>query len=77
MKINKLEKIIKGMQCAKDFKCYKSNFKNICKSKDIGLDNFLLCLEKNVKDCSFNIYFGEAVFCKCPLRIYIAKELKK
>ncbi len=77
MQNKKLEKIIGKMQCPEDFKCYKSNFKNICKIEDIGLDSFLKCLEKDVKNCPFSIYFGGVYFCKCPLRLYIAKELSK
>ena len=77
MEGKKLEKIIGKMQCPKDFRCCKSNFKDICKGEDIGLDSFLRCLEKKPKNCPFSIYFGGVYFCKCPLRLYIAKELRK
>lgn len=72
----KIKKIIKTIECPKDFKCYESKFKNLCKAKDIGLKSFLLCLEEK-RECNFSIFFIDEYLCKCPLRVYIAKELKK
>jgi hypothetical protein len=73
----KIEEIIGGMKCPKDFKCYKSGFETLCKSKDIGLKVYLVCLEEEPGDCKFSISFGRGYYCKCPLRGYISKELKK
>jgi len=70
------KKIIKTIQCSKDFKCYESKFKDLCKAKDIGLKSFLLCLEET-HDCNFSIYFIDEYLCKCPLRVFAAKEMKK
>ena len=74
---SEIEKIISTIECKKDIKCYESNFENICKAKDIGLKLFLVCLEENPQTCHFSLSFGKEYYCKCPLRIYIAKELKK
>lgn len=73
----KINKIISGFQCPKGFKCYKSGFENVCKAKDVGMETFLICLEDDPKGCVFAIPYGRGHFCHCPLRIYIAKELKK
>ena len=72
-----IEKIIDRIECTKDFKCYKSGFENLCKARDIGVEGYLECLEKDAKDCIFAVPFGYGFLCKCPLRIYIAKELQK
>ena len=72
----KIKKIINTIQCSKDFKCYESKFKELCEAKDIGLKSFLLCLEET-RDCNFSVYFIDEYLCKCPLRVFIAKELKK
>jgi hypothetical protein len=72
-----IEKIILGFQCPKDFKCYKTGFENLCKAKDGGLEDYLVCLEKNSKSCPFVLTFGFGYFCTCPLRCYIAKKLNK
>jgi len=73
----KLEEIIDGLQCPINFRCYRSKYKDICNAKDIGMESFLVCLEKNPSKCKFSFSFGFKYFCKCPLRIFIAKELKR
>ncbi|HUU49944.1 MAG TPA: hypothetical protein VMW81_03165 [Nitrospinota bacterium] len=72
----RIEKIIARMECPKDFICYKSGFENLCEARDVGLESFLECLEKNPWECTFSISFGTAYYCRCPLRFYIIKELK-
>ena len=72
-----IEEIIGGMQCEKDFQCYKSGFENLCKAQDLGLETMLECLEKEAQDCKFSKPFGYSYLCKCPLRCYIATELSK
>jgi hypothetical protein len=67
---------MKKIECSKDFQCYESKFKDLCRAEDIGLKSFLLCQEEN-RDCNFAIFFIDEYLCKCPLRVYIAKELKK
>ena len=72
-----IEEILGRMQCPEDFRCYKSGFENLCKAKDIGIESFLECREKEPKDCKFSISYGDSYFCQCPLRIYLAKKLKR
>ncbi len=73
----KIEEIIGGMQCPSNFKCCQSGLGKICKVKDIGLKDYLDCLEENPLKCTFALPFGQAYLCRCPLRIYLAKELKR
>ena len=70
-------KIISRIQCTKHTKCYESNFENICKAEDKGLPVHLVCLEDKPQDCHFSLSIGEEFYCGCPLRFYIARELKK
>jgi hypothetical protein len=72
-----MENIICKIKCPKDFECYRSGFKILCRAKDIGLDSFIACLVAVPQDCKFSINFGEAFFCHCPLRICISKNLRK
>lgn len=72
-----IEKVIGQMKCPKDFKCYKSGLQVVCKARDIGIESFLECLEEDCEWCKFSFHFGNRVFCRCPLRVYIAKKLKK
>jgi hypothetical protein len=72
-----IEEIINQFQCPRDFRCCKSQFKLLCKAKDIGLETFLKCLEEDPRSCPVSVPFGDGYFCECPLRIYIAQKLKK
>ncbi len=72
-----IEEIIGQMQCPKDFQCYKSGFKDLCKAKAIGLRSFLQCLEENPQNCLFLLAIADSHYCDCPLRMYIARKLRK
>jgi hypothetical protein len=72
-----IEKIASGLNCSKDFRCYKSGSEKLCKARDFGMEEYIDCLEENPEKCEFSLPFGEGYLCKCALRIYIAKNLKK
>jgi len=38
-----IEQIMSQFKCPKDFGCYKSGFKVLCKAKDIRIESFLEC----------------------------------
>jgi hypothetical protein len=69
-----IERITSEMECPKDFKCRKSGFENLCKTKLVAGDQLVECLEES--KCRFALTFGASAFCKCPLRIYIARNFK-
>ena len=72
-----IEEIMSSMDCPKDFECYKSGFDNICTAADRGLDTYADCFDEDGTTCRFKVPFGDGTFCKCPLRVYVAKNLKK
>lgn len=72
-----IEEIIGQLKCPKDFECYKSGFKVLCKAVDVGVESFLECLEERPFKCKFSVAFGGLYYCQCPLRVYIAKKLKQ
>jgi hypothetical protein len=66
------------LQCSKDFVCFTSGQVKLCKAEDIGLESSLVCLEEEPKECEFvSDMVGDKHFCQCPLRLYIAKKMKK
>ena len=73
----RIEEIIRGMKCQKDFKCCKPGSGYLCKAKDRGMEGYLDCLEQEADLCEFSLPFGDGFFCRCPLRIYIAKNLEE
>ena len=72
-----IEGLIGGLSCPKNFKCASSNFQQLCHAKDIGMDNYLVCLDPLPRKCVFAFPFGDGHFCRCPLRVFLAKNLKK
>jgi len=74
----KIEEITARMDCPKGFKCAKGGFERLCKtSNHFGLENHFDCLEEKPMQCPFAFLFGLKYLCQCPLRVYIAKNLKK
>lgn len=71
------EELMAGLQCPKEFICYTSGLKNLCKAKDIGLESVVACLINDPLACKFSLLYGGIFFCQCKLRVYIAKKLKK
>ena len=69
--------IIVKMKCPKNFQCYKTGFENLCKANDIGMKTFVECYQETPDECKFSSHLGTFYVCKCPLRIYIAKKLKR
>ncbi len=73
-----LEEIIDGMQCPKDFKCYKSGLKSLCKAKKFDVYESLMCLnDEEAHKCLFSVRYAYKYFCQCPLRNYIAEKVGK
>jgi hypothetical protein len=70
-----VEKVISGQKVPEDCKCYRPGFGVTCRAKDVGLESHLECLEEHPFECTFSVGFGRFFFCRCPLRIYIAKKL--
>ena len=75
---NRMNETIEKSACTKGFKCCTEGFENLCKAEDVGLQWYLLCLEPQPQECKFSVLVVQHKYlCECPLRIYIAKKLKK
>jgi hypothetical protein len=72
-----IEEIMSELRCPEDFRCYKSGLKTLCKARDIGLKLYLQCLEEQPNQCKFSFRCRDECYCSCPLRVYIAKKVKK
>ena len=73
----KIQEIMGEMVCPANFKCAEPGFEELCKAKDVGVDDFLECLEPDTEHCTFVLPFAHGYLCQCPLRLYIKKNLKK
>jgi hypothetical protein len=72
-----IKEIIGKLECPLDFKCIKPGGDQVCKAKEAGLKEYVECLEEHPVDCGFSVAYGNGHFCRCPLRVYICKELGK
>ena len=66
-----------GLECPKEFICYKSGFTHLGKVRKAGASGFLECMEPNSRSCQFSLPFGDPPACLCPVRIYLAAEFGK
>lgn len=73
----KIEEIMGAMRCPKDFRCAKGDTEQLCRAEDYENENYIKCLEEKPSKCVFSIPFGVGGYCKCPLRVYLCKELQK
>jgi hypothetical protein len=72
-----LKEIIGDLKCPHHFRCCKRGFEDLCKAQDVGLQWYLVCLEPQPQQCKFSVLVADKYLCECPLRVYIAKKLKK
>jgi hypothetical protein len=76
----KINALLDQIECPKGFKCAESGFGRLCEARDFGDEKHLLCLEKKDPPCSFALiydYGHETRFCRCPLRVYLARNIGK
>jgi hypothetical protein len=71
----RIEELLQECECGEDCKCHRSGFEDICKASDIGLECFVECQEEDANFRPNSFSFGYRYFCKCPLRVYLAKEI--
>ena len=74
---NKAETMTGDLNCGRDCHCHKAGDGVLCKAEDIGLETFLVCLERNSRECDFSIGFGNLFFCSSAIRISVAKASKE
>jgi hypothetical protein len=72
-----IEKIMASMKCPKGFVCYRSGFRDLCKVNSVGEGKIIECSPENRGPCVYRFSFAGRVFCKCALRYYIARNLKR
>ncbi len=71
----RIKEILGEISCPKDYQCVDSGFRALCKAEDVGSDHFMRCLEADPDGCPFAIPCRGAVYCECPLRVFICRNL--
>ncbi len=68
-----IQEIIGKIECPKNFLCADKGFEDLCKVMYFGARDYLVCLENDPQQC----IFCKSGVCTCPIRVYIAKHLKR
>lgn len=73
-----IEKIRGKLECLKNFRCIAADMNLFCEARDVGIESMLECLDENPDECQFSFaFYGYAYLCQCPIRVYLAKEMRK
>ncbi|MHC4566163.1 MAG: hypothetical protein ACYTE3_10440 [Planctomycetota bacterium] len=72
-----IEEIMGELRCPNNFKCAESGFEMLCRARQIGLEDYLECLESDPPQCKFASPFLDVFLCKCPVRGYVFEKLNK
>jgi hypothetical protein len=75
--IQEVERLIYGLRLHKDCRWFQPGSGFTCKAKDVGLDLYVECLEKNSNECPFSVSYVHSYYCTSPARVYVTKELKR
>lgn len=71
-----IKAIISAMDCQYGFPCYESRFEKLIPVQIFRGANVIRCQHMARRSCQYGSVFGDGiVFCKCPLRTYVAFEL--
>lgn len=69
-----LSEIAAAVQCQRGRTCVQNGFSDICKARDLGLENYVDCLSERPNNCQFAMSFGNGHLCTCTARVFLAKH---
>jgi len=69
-----IEAVQQGIQCENGFACCGQESH---KSRFIGAGDLVECLGEQALWCGCALAFGNAHYCRCPLRLYIAQHFHR
>ena len=75
--MNDVEEVSDGLKLLIESDRYRPGVGFSCKAKDVGLDTYAECLEKNSHRCPFSMSYAHAHYCISPVRVYEAKKAKE
>ena len=73
----RLEALVRETGCNKDLRSLVSKPGEYCDCRDTELKGFLECRHEHPQGCKYMLPFGYGFFCKCPLALYLYREMKK
>ena len=75
---HEIEKIMCATDCQREFSCYQSRFDNLPSFTVWHGANVIQCKHADRLHCpNSTVFYGDIVFCECPLLKYVAFQLEK
>jgi hypothetical protein len=74
--MSEVEEASYGSELLEDCQWYMPRFGFTCEAKDIGLDSYVMCLERDSSRCPFSVTYARSYYCKCSLRINKVKKAR-
>ncbi|HET6350590.1 MAG TPA: hypothetical protein VFG89_00455 [Coriobacteriia bacterium] len=72
--LHELSEIVASVPCQRSHACTQSGSSDICKARDLGLEDYVDCLSDCPRDCQFAMCFGDGHLCTCTARVFLAKH---
>jgi hypothetical protein len=60
--------------CPNGCKCHQQETEGLCEAMDVGLENYLECMETHAFECPSAVRFARVYYCSCPTRVQLARE---
>jgi hypothetical protein len=73
--IKHLEGVLPRSRLLEGCKYYKFGVGFTCKAKDVGLDAYVECLQRDSFLCSFSLSYAHKYYCTSRSRVFMAREL--
>jgi hypothetical protein len=65
------------VDCQRCYRCIYEPVKNICKAQYEAHTDSMLCLDPSAPDCNMAARQGNQIYCRCPLRKFIALNFSR
>ncbi len=69
-----IRRIISDIRCPWQEECCDPGVERRTRLHYLGSANLIECLEDCGRECCFAVPFGYSVFCRCPMRKYLAEH---
>ena len=69
-----IRRILEGTECPRQAECCDPNFRRLGRIHRLSDANLIECLDERGRSCPFGLSFGYSVFCRCPVRKYLAEH---
>jgi len=70
---DKIKAMFCDEECHHELRCLDLPEEEICEARDIGLRDYLECLDDDSESCCYSLPWGDRYLCRCPVRRYLKR----